>query len=77
MNALIERTAKIINLKEHTVGKKKVPLFGPGSPPFFLSEGFIILTQPLGDIEGHLGTDGKYYLLDFARTMPPEAPEWG
>ena len=34
-------------------------------------------TQPLGDIEGHLGTDGKYYLLDFARTMPPEAPDWG
>jgi hypothetical protein len=27
-----------------------------------------------GDIEGHLGTDGRYYLLDFARLMPPEAP---
>lgn len=27
-----------------------------------------------GDIEGHLGKDGKYYLLDFARTFPPEAP---
>ena len=27
-----------------------------------------------GDIEGHLGTDGKYYLLDFARLFPPEAP---
>lgn len=27
-----------------------------------------------GDIEGHLGTDGRYYLLDYARLMPPEAP---
>ena len=24
--------------------------------------------------EGHLGTDGKFYLLDFARLFPPEAP---
>eukprot|EP01087_Luapelamoeba_hula_P014241 TRINITY_DN4145_c0_g1_i4.p1 TRINITY_DN4145_c0_g1~~TRINITY_DN4145_c0_g1_i4.p1 ORF type:complete len:1436 (-),score=334.66 TRINITY_DN4145_c0_g1_i4:290-4597(-) len=29
-----------------------------------------------GDIEGHLGTDGNYYLLDFARTFPPAAPEF-
>ena len=27
-----------------------------------------------GDIEGHRGKDGRYYLLDFARTLPPEAP---
>ena len=27
-----------------------------------------------GDIEGHLGTDGKYYVLDFARVFPPECP---
>lgn len=26
------------------------------------------------DIEGHLGTDGRYYVLDFARVFPPEAP---
>ena len=26
------------------------------------------------DIEGHLGKDGRYYVLDFARLMPPEAP---
>lgn len=24
------------------------------------------------DIEGHKGTDGRYYLLDFARLMPPQ-----
>jgi len=26
-----------------------------------------------GDIECHLGEDGRYYVLDFARTFPPEA----
>eukprot|EP01127_Copromyxa_protea_P002621 TRINITY_DN1255_c0_g3_i1.p1 TRINITY_DN1255_c0_g3~~TRINITY_DN1255_c0_g3_i1.p1 ORF type:complete len:1791 (-),score=341.55 TRINITY_DN1255_c0_g3_i1:71-5443(-) len=25
-----------------------------------------------GDIEGHIGQDGKYYCLDFARVFPPE-----
>ena len=27
------------------------------------------------DIEGHLGVDGKYYLLDFARVAPPQPPQ--
>ena len=27
------------------------------------------------DIEGHKGSDGRYYLLDFSRTFPPEAPK--
>jgi hypothetical protein len=27
-----------------------------------------------GDIEGHLGKDGRFYMLDFARLMPPECP---
>ena len=27
-----------------------------------------------GDIEGHIGSDGRYYVLDFGRLMPPEAP---
>ena len=26
------------------------------------------------DIEGHLGTDGRMYVLDFARVFPPETP---
>ena len=26
------------------------------------------------DIEGHKGHDGRYYLLDFSRTFPPENP---
>lgn len=24
--------------------------------------------------QGHLGTDGRYYLLDFGRTFPAESP---
>jgi len=28
-----------------------------------------------GDIEAHRGIDGRYYLLDLARAMPPEAPQ--
>jgi hypothetical protein len=26
------------------------------------------------DVEGHLGMDGRFYLLDMARAFPPEAP---
>ena len=26
-------------------------------------------------VEGHLGHDGKFYLLDFSRTMPPFPPD--
>jgi Clustered mitochondria/Translation initiation factor eIF3 subunit 135 len=29
------------------------------------------------DIEGHEGTDKRYYLLDFSRTFPPTTPEPG
>ncbi|GAM26025.1 hypothetical protein SAMD00019534_092000 [Acytostelium subglobosum LB1] len=27
------------------------------------------------DIEGHIGTDGRYYLIDFSRTFPPTYPD--
>lgn len=26
-----------------------------------------------GDLEGHLGLDGNYYVLDFARVFPPQS----
>ena len=29
-----------------------------------------------GDIEGHKGMDRKFYVLDFARVFPPEAPKY-
>lgn len=31
------------------------------------------ITTLAGDIEGHLGYDQRYYVLDFARTFPAEA----
>lgn len=27
------------------------------------------------DLEGHIGEDGHFYLLDFARTFPPQTPD--
>jgi hypothetical protein len=30
-----------------------------------------VISSPF-DVEGHLGVDGRYYLLDFSRVMPPE-----
>jgi len=30
-----------------------------------------------GDIEGHLGRDGRYYVLDYSRLFPAEAPSKG
>ena len=27
------------------------------------------------DLEGHTGKDGRYYVLDYARLLPPEAPD--
>jgi len=35
---------------------------------------FSNLIYGAGDTEGHLGKDGKFYVLDFARCFPPEAP---
>ncbi|ELR18277.1 uncharacterized protein ACA1_370310 [Acanthamoeba castellanii str. Neff] len=32
-----------------------------------------MITGP-GDIEGHLGRDGRFYVIDYARTFPPEGP---
>jgi hypothetical protein len=29
------------------------------------------------DLEGHVGDDGRFYLLDFSRLLPPEAPARG
>jgi hypothetical protein len=27
------------------------------------------------DVEGHLGTDGRFYMVDFARVFPPTTPD--
>lgn len=57
------------------------PHTGPSSPP--VSSGSAInlnvsfnnqLIYSAVDLEGHKGLDGKYYLLDFSRVLPPESP---
>jgi Clustered mitochondria/Translation initiation factor eIF3 subunit 135 len=32
------------------------------------------LMYSCGDLEGHIGSDGRLYLLDFGRGLPPQAP---
>ncbi|KYQ96957.1 leucine-rich repeat-containing protein (LRR) [Tieghemostelium lacteum] len=56
-NKMLE-TGRKLNLKPHRVGS--VP------------ELTKVLASP-GDIEAHLGTDNRYYVIDFSRTFPPES----
>lgn len=59
INAIIERVSKILNLKGHMCGLVSG------------QRGF--LHSPC-DLEGHLGFDGRFYMLDFARVFPPQTP---
>ncbi|ELR22968.1 C2 domain containing protein [Acanthamoeba castellanii str. Neff] len=61
MNALMKKAGRALNLKPHWV----TPLL-PGGPK-------VLICGP-GDIEGHLGTDGRFYVLDTARVFPPTTP---
>ena len=55
----VETTLSTLCLAKHSVGVRK--------------EAQTTVVGP-GDMEGHLGKDGRYYLVDLARLMPPEAP---
>ena len=62
---LSERMAEAsrrMNLKPHVCGHVSAP-----------PQGVQVLSSPT-DLEGHRGTDGRFYLIDFARIFPPEAP---
>ncbi|PRP81080.1 leucine-rich repeat-containing protein [Planoprotostelium fungivorum] len=59
LNQMMETACKMINLKPHITG------LGYESKKK--------LIHGPGDIEGHLGKDGRHYVLDFGRVMPPEA----
>ncbi|GAB5355140.1 hypothetical protein AAMO2058_000180600 [Amorphochlora amoebiformis] len=37
------------------------------------AEGVSHYIYAAGDVEGHIGSDGKYYLIDLARAFPPES----
>jgi hypothetical protein len=55
--ARLDEAGAILNLKPHLAGT---------------TPGRLKLTRAPGDLEGHVGKDGRFYLLDFSRSMPPE-----
>jgi hypothetical protein len=59
VNEKMKAISQRLNLKEHRVGPK------------FLDKK---ISTPV-DLEAHYGFDGKYYLLDFSRLLPPTTPD--
>jgi hypothetical protein len=63
VNRRMLSAARALNLKPHMVGR-----FAHGAK----------MLASAGDLEGHVGRpDGKFYLCDFSRAMPPETPVRG
>lgn len=58
LNEKMQSAAERTNLKGHVTGHGKNKKIVYGP----------------GDIEAHLGTDGRYYVIDFGRVLPPEDP---
>eukprot|EP00339_Tiarina_fusa_P009094 CAMPEP_0117059300 /NCGR_PEP_ID=MMETSP0472-20121206/41186_1 /TAXON_ID=693140 ORGANISM="Tiarina fusus, Strain LIS" /NCGR_SAMPLE_ID=MMETSP0472 /ASSEMBLY_ACC=CAM_ASM_000603 /LENGTH=779 /DNA_ID=CAMNT_0004776943 /DNA_START=40 /DNA_END=2379 /DNA_ORIENTATION=+ len=58
LNDMMAKLGERLHLKSHRTGSRS---------------GGRNLYMP-GDIEVHLGMDGRYYMIDVARLMPPEAP---
>jgi len=54
----LRRTAEILNLQTHVVGE--------GNQRCSISTAL--------DVEGHIGSEGKFYLVDFSRTLPCVPP---
>ncbi|KAK5577689.1 hypothetical protein RB653_002634 [Dictyostelium firmibasis] len=60
-NNLFSNASKAINIKQHHVED--------------INGDIKTICGPI-DIEGHLGSDSRFYLLDFARLSPPEPPKY-
>lgn len=58
----MKKAGEILKLKEHVAGQR---------------ESFTAQVSFPADIEGHLGADNRFYVLDLARLMPPTAPDKG
>ena len=56
MARMIQQVGEALNLKGHLVEASNGSMFTYG---------------PV-DMEGHLGSDGRFYLVDFARLFPPD-----
>jgi hypothetical protein len=59
MNGVVRDIAQRLNLAQHWAGYKPSTRKQIYGPT---------------DIEGHLGRDGRFYMIDFARLFPPEPP---
>ena len=60
MNARMKLVASILNLRAHNVWN-------------MAKTQMVKMYGPI-DIEGHLGRDGRFYILDAARLFPPAIP---
>ena len=56
---LMKKAAAELNLSKHAFGK---------------ADQSVELFSAV-DVEGHIGKDSKFYLLDLSRTFPPESPK--
>jgi len=56
---IMKSLSQMLNLKAHYGGTQKPP----------------VLLYSATDIEGHIGFDGRFYLIDFSRTFPPTYPD--
>ena len=65
LSKLMKEAAEMINIKKHICGLRTMS--------GMRLRGWQELYSP-ADLEGHVGKDGNFYLIDFARTLPPEAP---
>jgi len=85
--AKLDTLGKALNLKEHYVWERRdsnkslgTPHSSSSSPSLSSSSSpslqRIALRTPV-DLEGHLGHDGRYYVLDCSRLFPPVAPPKG
>jgi hypothetical protein len=78
----MRRVARQLHLKGHVVGRRPqaaaaaaaASSSATSATPTSPAANTRVLHGP-GDIEGHLGRDGQYWVLDFARVFPPEAPD--
>ena len=86
LSAMMAQLGRALNLKEHVAGVhgKAHLCVGVGgtttvtghAPPCSRLAPWLNVFTRYGptDLEAHLGTDGKYYVLDAARLMPPTFP---
>eukprot|EP01104_Vermistella_antarctica_P017669 TRINITY_DN6304_c0_g1_i1.p1 TRINITY_DN6304_c0_g1~~TRINITY_DN6304_c0_g1_i1.p1 ORF type:complete len:349 (+),score=96.83 TRINITY_DN6304_c0_g1_i1:233-1279(+) len=83
MNKTMELCGKIMNLAAHDVrpwSSSELDAVANGTtsvpPPPAAPVPSVALHAPV-DIEGHCGRDGRFYVLDVARTFPPATPTPG